>query len=62
MSEKKKKKVITYNIMKPTMTANDELLLPNGKMYFNFNLVWGTGNIGFCISKAIETHSGLIIS
>ena len=33
MEKKKKKKVITYNIMKPTMTANDELLLPNGKMY-----------------------------
>ena len=31
IKEKNKKRVISYNIMKPTMTANDELLLPNGK-------------------------------
>ena len=62
MKEKKKKKVITYNIMKPTMTANDELLLPNGKMYLNFNLVWVIVNIDFCISKVIGTHPGLRIS
>lgn len=29
--ERKKLKIKTYHIMKPTITANDELLLPNGK-------------------------------
>lgn len=31
--KEKKKKIRTYKIMKPTLTSNDELLLPNGKTY-----------------------------
>lgn len=30
--------------MKPTLTANDELLLPNGKMYTPSYSVWATAN------------------
>lgn len=32
-------------IMKPTLTANDELLLPNGKLYLIYHSDWATANI-----------------
>jgi len=32
MEEKRRRKIKTYQIMVPTLTSTDELLLPNGKM------------------------------
>lgn len=31
MNEKRRRKIKTYQIMVPTLTSTDELLLPNGK-------------------------------
>ena len=44
--------------MTPTLTSNDELLLPNGKLYNLFYLVWATENIDTCINKLIECRTG----
>jgi hypothetical protein len=37
--------------MKPTLTANDELLLPNGKTYLFIYSGWATESIGTSIAK-----------
>lgn len=37
--------------MKPTLTANDELLLPNGKTYKFIYSGWDTESIGTSIDK-----------
>lgn len=39
-------------IMKPTMTANDELLLPNGKLYIFLDLGWVIENTDTFTNKS----------
>jgi hypothetical protein len=56
--EKKKQKIKTYHIMKPTMTSNDELLLPNGKVYSLLYSVSATANIDTSTSKQSASPTG----
>jgi len=47
--------------MRPTITANDELLLPNGKMYVISYPVWAIENIDIFIVKRCTRLIGLLV-